>query len=592
MSGRDRLAVRICAGVQTRSERCLGKILDFFGIESRTVDVGSLATVDPSTVVGGSSYSVFVSAAHLASVAGQQSGLPPLLRSALSVFVFGFDDSPVLRRVLGWLTGRLGTGCTVRRVSGTELVVTADSQDMFGALSGLTASRTAADDGVAVHGASGCEGFRSLIGDGAGDVFFQCRREGLTISIAASEPAVDIDEPVRGSFFDVRDCFGSVVPLVAFLRREFATAFGGPETTGATLIVDDPSLKRRYGSLDFETVLAAMDHHDFSTTVAFIPWNWWRTRARTAALFRDHARRYSLAIHGCDHTAREFGTRSRLALGRKIRLALQRAERHRQRTGLGVSPIMVFPQGVFSADAALALQHSRFIAAVNTDVHPVGDDALRTEVRELWRVAITKYGGFPIFTRRYLSHGIENVAFDTLLGKPCLLVAHHDVFSDGARDLLSFIDRLNALAQPLRWSSLEDVIHHSYLAHRISPGARHVRMFANEMVLHNHGPNRETVVVTRAPSSAAIGRVTCDGRDLQWQQDGREVRFELEVPAGSPVRVCVEHDEGRYDDLPAESLRYRGRVLARRYLSEMRDDYVSRNRYVRDYADRLMRSMK
>ncbi|HVQ12033.1 MAG TPA: hypothetical protein VMS40_00465, partial [Vicinamibacterales bacterium] len=256
------------------------------------------------------------------------------------------------------------------------------------------------------------------------------------------------------------------------------------------------------------------------------------------------------------------------------------------------SPIMVFPQGVFSADAALALQRSRFIAAVNTEVHPVGDDALRTEVRELWQVAITKYGGFPIFTRRYVSHGIENVAFDTLLGKPCLLVAHHDVFMDGGQELLAFINRLNAMATPLRWSSLEDVIHHSHLVREISPGVRHVRMFANEMILHNRAPRPETVAVTRAASSAAIGRVTCDGHELPWEQDGHQVRFQLEVAAASSSRVRVEHDEALHDDLPAESLRYRGRVLARRYLSEMRDDYVSRNRYVRHYTDRLLRSMK
>jgi hypothetical protein len=579
--------VRVCADVQTRPERCLGKILDFFGIDSRPVDAGSLATADPPADC--SSYSVFVSAAHLA--ACEQSGLPPVLRAAHSVFVFGFDNSLPARQVLGWLTGRPATACTVRRVSDTGSVVTADSPDMFGALSGLTASKTAADD-LAVDGARGCEGFRTLIGDGAGDAFFQCSWEGVTCYVSASEPAVDIDEPAQGSFFDIRDCFGSTVPLVAFLRKEFARAFGGPDITGATLIVDDPSLKRRYGFLDFETVLATMNHHDFSTTVAFIPWNWWRTRRRTAALFRSHPRRYSLAIHGCDHTAREFGTRSLPALGRKIRLALERAERHRQKTGLTVSPIMVFPQGVFSADAALALQRSRFVAAVNTEVHPVGDNAPRTEVRELWQVAITKYGGFPIFTRRYLSHGVENVAFDMLLGKPCLLVGHHDVFSEGAQELLAFIRRLNALAQPLRWGSLEDVIHDSYLAHQVSPGVRRVRMFANEMVLHNRALHGEMVVVTRASSSAAICGVTCDGRDLQWEQDGRQVRFQFEAPASSAVRVRVEHDEARHDDLPAESLRYRGRVLVRRYLSEMRDDYVSRNRHVLHYADRLMRSMK
>ena len=589
MSRRDRLAVRICGEAQTIPERCLGKILDFFGIESRVVDARALPTIDPSAVVDGSPYSVLVSAAHVAPLCDAWNGFPPLLRGADSVFVFGFDNSESLRRLLGRLTGRSSADCAVGSLSGRGLVVTPESREIGVPLSGLTVALNAADEAQAFHGIRGCEGFQSVIGDGSAEAFFACRHERLQLFLAASGPAVDIDEPARGNFFDVRDCFTHIVPLVAYLRREFPAAFGAPEVLGATLIIDDPSLKRRYGFLDFEAALAAMKRHDFSTTIAFIPWNWWRTRPRTAALFRSHPERYSLAIHGCDHTAREFGTRSAQVLQRKIALAFERVERHRRKTGLRVSPIMVFPQGVFSAEAAHSLHRSSFMAAVNTEVHPSeGDGGPRTEVRELWRPAITKYSGFPIFTRRYIEHGLENVAFDALLGKPCLLVGHHEVFKDGASSLIEFVDRVNAQIAPA-WSSLENVIRQSYLARRPADGPRHIEMFANEMILQGQRETPETVLVTKPSPAGAIRTVTCAGREVPWEQRSGRVRFVVNVPPASPVLVHVHHDEAETPDLPPDGLRYRTRVLARRYLSEVRDDYVCRNQYLYDCANRLMR---
>jgi hypothetical protein len=590
MSRRDRVAVRICTEVQTRPERCLEKILGFFGIESRVVDPRAMPTVDPHAVVDGSSYCVLVGASHLASLCDSSNAFPPLLHSAESVFVFGFDNSESMRRLLGRLTGRSGDACTVRPATGRSLTVTAKRADMCGPLSGLTVARTAADEAQAFDGVRGCDDYSGLIADEAGDVFFACRHEAVPLLLAVAGPSLDIDEAPRASFFDVRDSFGSVVPLVAFLRSEFPTAFRAPDVLGATLIVDDPSLKRRYGFLDFPRVLAAMQRHDFSTTIAFIPWNWWRTRPHTAALFRSEPERYSLTMHGCDHTAREFGTHSAAILQRKIGLALQRVEHHRRKTGLRVSPIMVFPQGVFSAEAAHALQRSGFMAAVNTEVHPSdGDGGPRTEVRELWRPAITKYSGFPIFTRRYIEHGIENVAFDALLGKPCLLVAHHEVFKDGASNLIGFVDRLNAQLHPV-WSSLENVIRRSYLTHRSDDGRRHVEMFANEMTVQSEEP--ETVVVTKAAPATAISRVTCAGQDIPWEQHDGRVRFVVNVPGASAALVHVQHENAEAPDLTADGLRYRTSVLARRYLSEVRDDYVCRSPYLYSYAHRLMQLVK
>lgn len=588
MSRRDRIAVRICAQEPTSSERCLGKIVQFFGVESRLVEARGLATADPQTVSNGAPYSVLVSAAHLGAVGRAGGGWPPLLRRAESVFVFGFDCSQPSQGLLRALTKQPAADCAVRPVTG-RLTVSEKRPDICGVLSGLTVAASPTDHAHAFDGVRGCDDFSSLIGDDAGDVFFACRYEGVPLLVAVAGPSLDIDEPPRASYFDVRDSFTSVVPLVAFLKREFPAACGAPDVLGATLIVDDPSLKRRYGFLDFEGVLGAMRRHDFSTTIAFIPWNWWRTRPHTAALFRSDPQRYSLAIHGCDHTAREFGTHSAGILQRKIGLALQRAERHRRKTGLHISPIMVFPQGVFSAEAADALQRSSFMAAVNTEVHPAGGDSgPRTEVRELWRPAITKYSGFPIFTRRYIELGLENVAFDAFLGKPCLLVAHHDVFKDGASNLVGFVDRVNKQIHPV-WSGLENVIRRGYLAHRPADGPQRIDMFANDMIVQGQSGRSGTVEVTKAAPTAALSRVTCDGQDIPWEYQGDRVRFFVDVPPASAVLVRVQHVGPDTVDLGADGLRYRIRVLARRYLSELRDDYVSRHEYLQRCAQRLVR---
>ena len=96
-----------------------------------------------------------------------------------------------------------------------------------------------------------------------------------------------------------------------------------------------------------------------------------------------------------------------------------------------------------------------------------------------------KYGSFPIFTRRYLTHGVENFAFDGLLGKPCLVVAHHDVFRDHGRKLTEFMTSLNTLHWNLRWRSLGDVIRRSFRTHKLANGANLVRMFANNLTMEN-----------------------------------------------------------------------------------------------------------
>jgi hypothetical protein len=319
-----------------------------------------------------------------------------------------------------------------------------------------------------------------------------------------------------------------------------------------------------------------MRQHDFSTTIAFIPWNWKRTSTPTASLFTSNPDRYSLVVHGCDHTSSEFGVSAPLVLNHKIKVARHRIEQHQQRTGLRVSPIMVFPQGVFSAEAAYVLKCNNFIAAVNTEVNPVGD-LPRTEIREVWNVAIVKYGSFPIFTRRYMAHGLENFAFDALLGKPCLIVAHHEVFRNGARELIEFVGALNSMNLGIRWSSLESVIKRAHLAWN-NGGTPRVRMVANELLWQAPSPAAKTAIVTKRESNAgSIRRVACNQRDVDWACRDGWLQFRAPLSPDGSAALSVEYTDPFGGSSLQDGARHRIRVGARRFLSELRDDYICRS---------------
>jgi len=138
-------------------------------------------------------------------------------------------------------------------------------------------------------------------------------------------------------------------------------------------------------------------------------------------------------------------------MSRKLKTAKCRMQSLLNKTALDHENVMVFPQGAFSPEAVSALKRNGFVAAVNTEVAPADDASNETTLADLWSVAIVRYGGFSIYTRRYIDHGIENFAFDGILGKPCFVAAHHDLFRDHGSELTEFLRQLASLRWKLRW---------------------------------------------------------------------------------------------------------------------------------------------
>jgi hypothetical protein len=428
-----------------------------------------------------------------------------------------------------------------------------------------------------------------------GAVFVKVEHEGVPVYISTTADVVDVDREVGLRNFDVREHFLSSVPPVLYIKSALRDASWRSPGTSACLVIDDPLLRRAYGCIEFPALLAAMERHRFSSSIAFIPWNWRRSRPDAVQLFRDNPHRFSLAVHGCDHTGGEFGATDVHVLHAKATLALERMRSHQSTTGIHHDEVMVFPQGVFSAAAMEALKHSNYVAAVNTEIASIDASRTMLKVSDVWDVAVTRYG-FPLFTRRYPRDGVANFAFDALLGKPIIIVIHHDFCGDGGIELAAFVERLNALKTAITWRSLGELVRRSYRWRPAGPAAAFapcdsapkeagrytpavdvadVEMYGNELKLQNSGVGRMRFRVSkREPDPSSVTAVYAGSHSIPWETREGRLQYEVDVEAGEALLVRVQFDARmRVIHRPAP-LRQRVKTGLRRYLSEARDNYI------------------
>ena len=412
-------------------------------------------------------------------------------------------------------------------------------------------------------------------------MFVRFQQGGAPVFVCASSHMVDIDQTVGPGFYDVKDHFCSAVPLLMFIRLMFPDLAWRPQELGACLIIDDPLLRQRYGSCNFEILRDLMRRYGFTTNIAFIPWNWRRTSPADGEFFKNELGRFSVSIHGCDHTGAEFGETSPAVLNNKARLAQSRMRNHEARTGLHHDPVMVFPQGVFSSACPEVLKGNGFLAAVNTETVPVDSQGGGTRIRDVWDVAIMRYGCFPIFTRRYAHHGLENFAFDLLLGKPCLIVAHHDFFKDDCAGLIELIEKLGSLNCRLRWRPLGEVIRRACRRRVNAVGEEEVEMYGNELLIHNPSGHMVNVHVRKREIEAElVADVRSDQKHILWTTKADHIFYDESIGPHSERRLQVVYREQDERETVNRSLRFELSVAGRRILSELRDDYLSRSRFL------------
>lgn len=553
-----------------------GRLLEFFGVPFQSQSIKDFRLSMNGVAAGETSYRLVCAAQTFASLIGERKDVRDangFAQQIHSVFLYSNGDATAAARVASQLSG---AKISVAKGSGNEADwrIANDPDGMFGAMRGLRVC-------PAVATLSNCSFFvadgdskSALIGAANRVAFLKATWNDVPVFVS-SERLIDIGTELRAPNFDVRDHFFSAVPVVSYIKWALAHSSWSAPEANACLVIDDPLLKMRYGFLRFRELLTVMKQIKFSTNIAFIPWNWRRSDPKVVQLFKDNPDNYSLCVHGCDHTAGEFGTSKAEHLRAIAWEAVRRMSLHERRTGLTHDRVMVFPQGIFSEQAILELKHAGFNAVVNTEVHSSLQGKRKLKISDVWDAAVMSYGDFPIYTRRYPAQGIENLAFDLLLGKPCLVVIHHDFFSDGYARLAQFIHQLNSLKVSIAWRRLGDVVRRGYRQRELSADRIEIEMYGSELLIENRsGRTMSYFVRRREHDPDNIQGVYVGSHRVPWKSVGGCIEFNVDVAPGESTLLRLVFTAAEKVAHARQGLASTAKIVLRRYLSEARDNYL------------------
>ena len=297
-----------------------------------------------------------------------------------------------------------------------------------------------------------------------------------------------------------------------------------------------------------------------------------------AALFRTHPDRFSVCVHGCDHTRGEFCITDEPEIRHRTTCALWRMEKHQQLSSVPFDPVMVFPQGRFSQSAMKVLGESRLLAAINSTPFPVNPEAGLLTLADLLEPAVTKFSNFPLFIRRYPKN-LAEFAFDLFLGKPLLMVEHHDYFRDGSKALEEFVSQLNALDPHLCWSNPAAICSGCCWQRLGGDDVLQIRFYTDQFQLTNHRDQPQTYALhRRAGPGRVVQSVKVNGQSSSWSTEGDYLKIPLHLAGHQSAQVSVE----RAAVQPVSAAFRFGmiggtRVFFRRHFSEFRDNFVDRS---------------
>jgi hypothetical protein len=452
-----------------------------------------------------------------------------------------------------------------------------DSKDVCEAFAGLSFGPVNPGNDRVLSLSNDEHSVRSLISIAGRPMMASLKSDRCTIWLLAGADIVDIDAEAADA--PLSEYFSRSLPHAMALRAIFGEESWRPGEQHASVIIDDPLLRSNYGFLNFESLLGLMKEHNFSTTIAFIPYNYRRSATKIARLFRDNGNRFSLCFHGNDHMDAEFASDDTATLNTMLQIAERRMNLHKQMTGVGCDRVMVFPQGKFSVPAMAVLKSQNFLAAVNTVTKPKNSNA-RLTFAEIAQPAVLRYGNFPLFLRKNcLRTQNEDIAFNCFFGRPVLIVEHHDILRD-PQTLADAATRINKVASAIRWSNLATAVSRSTLSRRTPDGIHHIRAYSGTVRVHNDSAavKRCSVEWSWSDKQESLdGHVLEDGMpSTNYIADGSGTQVLVELPPDSSRTVSVTH-RNPYGSLKSTGIRQNARAFLRRRLSEVRDNYLSKS---------------
>jgi len=402
----------------------------------------------------------------------------------------------------------------------------------------------------------------------------------------AGDDVADLDRVI--DVVEVEAHFSRLLPHAMVLRHAAGAECWRPVNQYASLVIDDPLLRMKYGYLNYEHALAQAKQWNFHIVTAFIPLNYRRSSADAARIFRENADRLSICVHGNDHAHYEFASRDTGFLNASYRSAIWRTQQHFKLTGVRCDPVMVFPLEGYSEAAMRTAKLNNLEAVVCSTTRPM---ELKTGVTlgELCRPAVVRYGGFPLFLRNSVAQMRRfDVAFRLFFGRPILIGEHHDIFKQTDR-LLELVRTINSMAPNIHWANLATVTAGSMLVRKAN-GKEHVRGHARTLnpAALEESENPRVVEWAGFGDADLLKAVEIDGKPASaFTVPGPEDRIAVEVPAGARQAALVYRSSP--EAVPATGLRWRATMMAKRRLSEFRDNYLSKNERILASAKAIQR---
>ncbi len=392
----------------------------------------------------------------------------------------------------------------------------------------------------------------------------------------ANESILDVDQKVTSVECNISEYFVRLAPILMFCKYALFEHMWHPNEHFASLIIDDPLLRKNYGFLNYERLLALMDRLNFCSNIAFIPYNYRRTDDEIISMFAKRGDKLSLSIHGCDHTEEEYGNTNEDELNRQTLLALSRMEKLKTASSLDYGKIMVFPQGSFSSASVKILKANNFMGAINSTIQ--AHDMPEIPISSFLGPAMTGYFSFPIFDRCYTGD-LADAAFTLFLDKPLFFVEHHDYFKNNDFFVSKFFNSLDKQGYGLNWKSPQYILQNFNLSKKKN-GKKVLQVFTNEAIVTN--PSKQLLeldVLKKDNKEIPIREILVDGEPTDYRlcQGYICISLKLQPQSKSRMNIIYQNNIGiSKRPGPVGVLK----IFLRRYLTEVRDNYISKNDFL------------
>jgi hypothetical protein len=503
------------------------------------------------------------------------------------VFVHALTPDPPVQAMVADLSGGNLQSVLPIGDAGEPYEISSNSRDICGPFSGLSFGPiNRANDHVLAVGTDDM-GVRKLISIGKLPSMAVVKRDKTEILFIASEDTADVDAEIGRDL--IRDYFSRLMPHAMALRYIFGEECWRPSKSHASIIIDDPLLRRNYGYLNFESLLSLTEEYAFHTTISFIPYNYRRNSARIVQMFRENSDRLSICFHGNDHGEAELGSTDSALLNRILSTAEGRMKVHEQATGLHCDRVMVFPQDHYSVEAMQVLKNRNFHAACSSP-RPVGK-SVPLRIADFAQPAVLRYGGMPLFIRNFIKDvESQDIAFSLFFGRPILIGEHHDIFKR-PRPLIELVQKINSIAPGISWLGLETLADNSTLKRRRPDGIVQIRPYSRKVIVANDSASAQRFSIEWRDfgRSSSIEQVLRNGErfpDVEVEFDDTGIRVSVELaPGASQIYSLVYRND--YEIMGKPGFMWDAQMFLRRRLSEVRDNYLSKNQHLMTAARAL-----